>query len=66
LPYFECATKAVYIPPKQSQAFNQGGTFIFDGARTFYAYYDESTAVHADAEQVFEMAVDVMNTRAGA
>eukprot|EP00978_Attheya_sp_CCMP212_P001918 scaffold3990_cov54-Attheya_sp.AAC.6 len=58
--------KAVYIPPKQSQAFNQGGTFIFDGARTFYAHYDESTAVHADAEQVFQMAVDAMNARAEA
>jgi hypothetical protein len=31
---------AFYIPPKQSQAFNQGGTFIFNGEKTIFAHYD--------------------------
>jgi len=50
--------KAVIIPPKQRQAFNQGGTFIFKGKNTLLAHYDESTAAHADIERVKSIALD--------
>lgn len=36
----KCIATAVYIPPKQAQAFNQGGTFIFNGEKTIFAHYD--------------------------
>uniref|UniRef100_A0A7S1G041 Uncharacterized protein n=1 Tax=Corethron hystrix TaxID=216773 RepID=A0A7S1G041_9STRA len=49
---------AVIIPPKQRQAFNQGGTFIFKGKNTLLAHYDESTAAHADIERVKSIALD--------
>mmetsp|Transcript_60856 Transcript_60856/g.149014 ORF Transcript_60856/g.149014 Transcript_60856/m.149014 type:complete len:145 (-) Transcript_60856:188-622(-) len=48
--------KAIYIPPKQDQAFNQGGTFVFDGPATIFAHYDESTGAHSDIDQVIELA----------
>jgi hypothetical protein len=48
--------KAVYLPPKQSQAFNQGGTFIFDGPNTVFAHYDESTGAHAKVADVVALA----------
>jgi len=48
--------KAVYIPPRLDQGFNQGGTFVFQGSRTIFAHYDESTAAHADIEQVLRLA----------
>ena len=50
--------KALFIPPKQEQAFLQGGTFIFDGPETLFAHYDESTAAHADLEEVLELAMN--------
>lgn len=49
--------KAVYIPPKKEQAFNQGGTFIFDGTKTVFAHYDESTAAHAKIDEVVDLAL---------
>ena len=47
---------AVYIPPKQDQAFLQGGTFIFDKDDTVYAHYDQSTAAHSDIQEVINLA----------
>ena len=47
---------AAYIPPKQDQAFNQGGAFLFDGEETIFAHYDESTGAHCDIQQVIDMA----------
>lgn len=52
-----CAYTAFYIPPKQEQAFLQGGTFIFDGPDTVYAHYDESTAAHANVDEVIKLAM---------
>jgi len=49
-------TAAIYMPPKQDQAFNQGGTFLFDGDETVYAHYDESTGAHSDIQQVIDLA----------
>lgn len=48
--------KAFYIPPKQDQAFNQGGTFLFDGEKTVFAHYDASTGAHSKIDDVIEMA----------
>lgn len=49
---------AIYIPPKQSQAFNQGGTFVFNGPTTNFAHYDESTAAHANVIDVMKIAIN--------
>lgn len=48
-------SKAFFIPPKQKQAFNQGGTFVFEGERAVFAHYDASTAAHATVEQVMNV-----------
>ena len=56
---FFCAKRwctAFYIPPKQDQAFNQGGTFLFDGEKTVFAHYDASTGAHSKIDDVIEMA----------
>ena len=47
--------KALFIPPKQEQAFNQGGTFVFDGERAVFAHYDPSTAAHAKVDDVMDI-----------
>jgi hypothetical protein len=47
---------AFYIPPKNDQAFLQGGTFVFKGDVTIYAHYDHSTAAHPPMEKVLAMA----------
>jgi hypothetical protein len=47
---------ALYIPPKQSQAFNQGGTFLFDGEETIFAHYDASTGAHSNIQEVIDLA----------
>uniref|UniRef100_A0A7R9ZK69 Uncharacterized protein n=1 Tax=Craspedostauros australis TaxID=1486917 RepID=A0A7R9ZK69_9STRA len=48
--------KAIFIPPKQSQAFLQGGTFVFDQQQTLLAHYDESTGAHSDIDHVIAIA----------
>jgi hypothetical protein len=48
---------AVFTPPKQNQAFLQGGTFVFDNAKTIFAHYDPSTAAHASVDRVMELAM---------
>lgn len=49
-----------YVPPKQSQAFNQGGTFVFDDKESLIlAHYDESTGAHAKVEDVMKIAMAV-------
>jgi len=45
----------VYVPPRQDQAFNQGGTFVFDGDQTVFAHYDESTGAHSDIQQTIDL-----------
>lgn len=51
---------AVYIPPKGSQAFNQGGVFVLDhkNQKTLFAHYDESVGDHADIDFVTKLAMD--------
>jgi hypothetical protein len=48
--------EAFFIPPRQDQAFNQGGTFIFDGDQTVFAHYDEGTGAHSDIQEVIDYA----------
>jgi len=62
---FEVLSKwnqASYLPPKQSQAFNQGGTFIFDGSDTVLAHYDESTGAHANVGYVKDLAIQTASS----
>ena len=56
LPHRTISSKAIFIPPKQDQAFNQGGAFLFDGEETVFAHYDESTGAHCDIQQVIDLA----------
>jgi len=58
-------SKAVYIPPKQEQAFLQGGTFVFDGEKTLFSHYDPSTAAHANIDRVMEIASEASKKRTG-
>lgn len=51
-------SKAIYIPPEQDQAFNQGATFVFDDEETIFAHYDESTGAHSDIQQVIDLTKD--------
>jgi len=48
---------ALIIPPKQSQAFNQGGMFVFDNKKTLLAHYDVSTGAHANLADVVQLAL---------
>jgi len=53
--------KAIYVPPRQDQVFNQGGTFLFDGDETIFAHYDESVGAHCDIQQVIDLANERIN-----
>lgn len=59
---------AIFVPPKQEQAFFQGGAFIFSGgsdgdssallSTTVYAHYDEATAAHAVPNEMVDRALE--------
>ena len=49
---------AFIIPPKQKQALNQGGLFVFDGADSVFVHYDASTGAHGDLDQAVGIALD--------
>lgn len=51
-----------WIPPKQDQAFQQGGMFIFDGAECVWSHYDQATGAHADFADVMKVA-DSINSK---
>lgn len=51
----------IYLPPKQDQAFNQGGAFIFNGPSTVHAHYDEATGAHARPEEMVRLALETAN-----
>jgi len=57
---------AVYIPPKQEQAFFQGGAFVFSSKTgdTVYAHYDEATAAHAPPNEMVAKALEVASASA--
>lgn len=54
---------AVYIPPKQEQAFQQGGAFIFKGGDTVFAHYDASAGAHVEVGNVVERAIEIVNQK---
>ena len=47
---------AFIIPPKQKQALNQGGLFVFDGDASAFVHYDASTGAHGDLDQAVAVA----------
>ena len=49
---------AFIIPPKQKQALNQGGLFVFDGDDSVFVHYDASTGAHGDLDQAVGIALD--------
>ena len=49
---------AFILPPKQSQALNQGGLFVFDGEASAFVHYDASTGAHGDLAQAVRLALD--------
>ena len=48
---------AFIIPPKQKQALNQGGLFVFDGADSVFVHYDASTGAHGDLDKAVAVAL---------
>ena len=48
---------AFIIPPKQSQALNQGGLFVFDGDSSVFVHYDASTGAHGDLDRAVAVAL---------
>ena len=48
---------AFIIPPKQSQALNQGGLFVFDGDDSVFVHYDASTGAHGDLDRAVAVAL---------
>jgi hypothetical protein len=44
----------LWIPPKQDQAFIQGGVFVFEGDTCVWSYRDPATGAHASFDAVFE------------
>ena len=50
---------AVIIPPKQKQAFNQGGMFVFADGASRFVHYDASTGAHADVDAVVDLALSL-------
>ena len=48
---------AFIIPPKQKQALNQGGLFVFDGDDSVFVHYDASTGAHGDLDQAVGVAL---------
>jgi len=41
-----------WVPPKQDQALQQGGMFVFEGERCVWCQYDQATGAHADLQVV--------------
>ncbi|WIA37036.1 hypothetical protein OEZ86_014019 [Tetradesmus obliquus] len=45
-----------WVPPKQDQALQQGGMFVFDGPRCVFSHFDQATGAHADLAEVLGLA----------
>lgn len=50
---------AIFLPPKQSQAFQQGGLFVFKGSETAFAHYDASAGSHLEVAKALDKALEV-------
>lgn len=46
-----------WLPPKQDQAFQQGGTFVFAGEDCIFQHFDKSTGDHAPLKLVLDAAI---------
>lgn len=46
-----------WIPPKQNQAFQQGGGLMFHGKLCVWQYYDPATGAHVKPEVVLDVAL---------
>ena len=44
----------LWIPPKQDQAFQQGGVFVFEGDEGVFAWRDRATGDHVDFDLVLQ------------
>ena len=47
----------VWMPPKQDQAFQQGGQFVFAGKEAIFEHFDQATGDHADMNEVLGIAL---------
>lgn len=45
-----------WIPKKQGQAFQQGGTFLFEGKEVVWQQYDQATGAHTEPSEILEVA----------
>jgi hypothetical protein len=54
-----------WIPPKQDQALQQGGMFVFDGYSCVWSHYDQATGAHADLAEVLGKAQQLMQKDCG-
>lgn len=45
-----------WIPKKQGQAFQQGGTFLFQGKDIIWQQYDQATGAHTEPSEILEAA----------
>lgn len=48
----------LWIPPKQDQAFQQGGVVVFEGDKVLYVWRDPATGAHADLDKVVHIALE--------
>lgn len=46
-----------WLPPRQDQALNQGGMYIFEGQKVLFSHKDPATGAHADLQQVLGTAL---------
>lgn len=54
----------LWVPPKQDQAFQQGGMFVFDGTQCVFSHKDQATGAHADFAEVLGIAQRLAGTEA--
>lgn len=50
----EWITYKLWVPPKQDQAFQQGGVFVFEGDECVLEWRDRATGDHVDFDRVLE------------
>lgn len=48
---------SIYFPPKQEQAFQQGGSFVFKGTDTVFAHYDAAAGTHLEVSKAVDGAI---------
>jgi hypothetical protein len=46
----------LWVPPRQDQAFQQGGMLVFDNERCVWSHFDQATGAHAEFAAVLGVA----------